>query len=76
LAADGHSVVVSDLASKKDELAVVLQEIRKIHRSHPQAASLSALQLECDVTVEGQVNSLVDTTVRQLGKLDVVRRDA
>ncbi|CEL61338.1 Diacetyl reductase [(S)-acetoin forming] OS=Staphylococcus epidermidis (strain ATCC 35984 / RP62A) GN=butA PE=3 SV=1 [Rhizoctonia solani AG-1 IB] len=55
---------------------MVLQEIRKIHQSHPQGASLSALQIECDVTVEGQVNSLVDTTVRQLGKLDVMIANA
>lgn len=76
LASDGYSVVISDLASKKDELATVLQQIKKIYQSHPLGSALSALQIECDVTSEGQVDNLVDTTVKQLGGLNVMVANA
>ncbi|CAE6523296.1 unnamed protein product [Rhizoctonia solani] len=76
LASDGYSIVISDLASKKNELATVLQQITKIYQSHSHKATPAALQIECDVTSEDQVNNLIDTTVKQLGRLDVMIANA
>ncbi|KDN38616.1 hypothetical protein RSAG8_09403, partial [Rhizoctonia solani AG-8 WAC10335] len=49
LASEGYSVVVSDLALKKESLVSVVQQIKDIHGSHSRAASLSALRIECDL---------------------------
>ncbi|KAG8729454.1 hypothetical protein FRC11_008732 [Ceratobasidium sp. 423] len=76
LASEGYCVVISDLAVKRESLASVVQQIKDIHGSHPQAASLSTLQIECDVTAEDQVDNLVNTTVTQFGKLDVMVANA
>ncbi|CUA71297.1 L-2,3-butanediol dehydrogenase [Rhizoctonia solani] len=76
LASEGCSVVVSDLATKKEPLASVVREINDIHRLHSRAASLSALQIECDVTAEDQVDNLVNSTVARLGRLDVMVANA
>ncbi|CAE6345849.1 unnamed protein product [Rhizoctonia solani] len=76
LASEGFSIVVSDLPAKRDSLVSVVQQIKDIHRSHPRLSSFSALHIECDVTDEDQVDSLVSTTVTQLGKLDVMVANA
>ncbi|CAE6478643.1 unnamed protein product [Rhizoctonia solani] len=76
LASEGYSVVVSDLAVKQEFLSSVVQQIKDVHCSNPQGAALSALQIECDVTVEDQVDNLVNTTVAQLGRLDVMVANA
>ncbi|CAE6500218.1 unnamed protein product [Rhizoctonia solani] len=76
LASEGYSVVVSDLALKKESLASVVEQIKGIYRSSSQATSLSALQVECDVTAEDQVDNLVNSTVAQLGRLDVMVANA
>ncbi|KAH7339295.1 hypothetical protein B0J17DRAFT_612763 [Rhizoctonia solani] len=76
LALEGYSVVVSDLAIKQEHLISVVREINRIHLSHHQNASLSALQIACDVTAEDQVDNLVNTTVAQLGRLDVMVANA
>ncbi|KAJ1304266.1 hypothetical protein OPQ81_005426 [Rhizoctonia solani] len=76
LASEGYSVVVSDLAVKRESLASVTQELGDIHSSHSQHALLSALQIECDVTSEDQVDNLVNATVTQLGRLDVMVANA
>lgn len=76
LASDGHSVVLSDLPSKKAALASVRQQCADIYKSHPQGSSLAALQLECDVTSEDQVNNLVNTTVKELGGINVMVANA
>ncbi|CAE6492761.1 unnamed protein product [Rhizoctonia solani] len=76
LASEGYSVAVSDLALKKDTLALVVNQIKDIHGLHSQAASLSSMQVECDVTVEDQVDKLVSSTVAQLGRLDVMVANA
>lgn len=76
LASDGYSVVVSDLPNKKGPLTAVQQQCADIYKSHPQGSSLTALQVECDVTVESQVDNLVDTAVKELGGLNVMVANA
>ncbi|CAE6460029.1 unnamed protein product [Rhizoctonia solani] len=76
LASEGYSVVVSDLVLKKESLASVVDQIKDIYRSSSQARLLSALRIECDVTAEDQVDNLVNSTVAQLGRLDVMVANA
>lgn len=72
LASDGYSVVVSDLPTKKDALTSVREECLNIYKAHPQGSLLTAIQVECDVTAEDQVDKLVDTAVKELGGIKVV----
>ncbi|CAE6462490.1 unnamed protein product [Rhizoctonia solani] len=76
LADEGYSIVVSDLPAKQEFLVSTVQQIKDIHRSHPYAGSLSALHIDCDVTDEDQVGSLVSMTVAQLGRLNVMVANA
>ncbi|CAE6476299.1 unnamed protein product [Rhizoctonia solani] len=76
LASEGYSVVVSDLPAKEEQLASVVQQIKEIHSSHHQNKSLSALEITCDVTAEDRVDNLVNTTVAELGRLDVMVANA
>ncbi|CCO29760.1 (R,R)-butanediol dehydrogenase / diacetyl reductase [Rhizoctonia solani AG-1 IB] len=76
LASEGYSIVISDLPTKQESLTSTLQDIKDIHKSHPQSGSLSVLHIECDVTDEAQVDSLVNTTVTQFGRLNVMVANA
>ncbi|KAB5590070.1 3-ketoacyl-(acyl-carrier) reductase [Ceratobasidium theobromae] len=76
LASDGYSVVVSDLPTKKDALTSVREECLNIYKAHPQGSLLTAIQVECDVTAEDQVDKLVDTAVKELGGIKVMVANA
>lgn len=64
LAEDGFDVAVNDIPSKTTELASVAEEIRGKGRK--------AIVVAADVTVEDQVKGMVESTVKELGGLDVV----
>ncbi|KAF7363907.1 hypothetical protein MSAN_01048800 [Mycena sanguinolenta] len=68
LAADGLDVVVADLADQKDSLSAVAEEIRGLGRK--------ALTVSCDVSKEDEVQAMVDATVSELGRLDVMVANA
>lgn len=73
LASSGYAMVISDLPSKKAELASVRQQCLGAYKVHPQGNQLTAMQVECDVTAEDQVDKLVNTAVKELGGINVVR---
>lgn len=64
LADDGFDVAINDIESNKANLASLAEEIRSKGRK--------ALEVVADVSAEDQVKSMVETTVKELGGLDVV----
>lgn len=64
LAADGFDLALNDLASSKDLLEELRKEITALGRH--------SIAFTADVTVEAEVQDLVETTVAELGGLDVV----
>lgn len=66
LAADGFDVALGDLASSKAVLEAVSREIHALGRK--------AVAVAVDVTLEGEVKSLIAQTVSALGGVDVVSR--
>jgi NAD(P)-dependent dehydrogenase (short-subunit alcohol dehydrogenase family) len=64
LAADGLDVAIDDLPSKSELLQEVVREIEKLGRK--------ALPLIFDITREEEVDQMVEKTVSELGRLDVV----
>lgn len=68
LAEDGLDICVDDLPSKIDLLNEVVAEIKQLGRK--------AIALPCDVTKEQEVKDLVEKTVAQLGRLDVMVANA
>jgi NAD(P)-dependent dehydrogenase (short-subunit alcohol dehydrogenase family) len=65
LAADGLDVVIADLSSQTDRTEGVVAEIKKLGRR--------SVSIECDVSQEQEVKTLVEKTVTEFGRLDVVR---
>ena len=65
LALDGLDVAIDDLPSKSERLQDVVREIEKLGRK--------ALPLTFDITREEEVKQMVEKTVSELGRLDVVR---
>lgn len=65
-------MVLGDLPINQDALGLVKEECAKVHKSISGRSSLESLHMACDVTVEDQVNSLVDTAVNKLGGLEVL----
>jgi NAD(P)-dependent dehydrogenase (short-subunit alcohol dehydrogenase family) len=64
LAADGLDVAVDDISSESQRLEEVVTEIKKMGRK--------AVAITCDVTKEDEVKTMVEQTVAELGRLDVV----
>ncbi len=64
LADDGLDVVLNDIQSKAEALGEVADEIRKKGRK--------VLVVTADCTQESDVQHLVDETVKEFGRLDVV----
>jgi hypothetical protein len=64
LAHDGFDIAVDDLPGKVDELKLVMNEIQGIGRK--------VIMLTEDVTQEDKVKEMVERTVKELGRLDVV----
>lgn len=64
LADDGFDVAVNDVASKKDLLEELSKEIEEKGRK--------AIVAAADVSVESEVQAMVELTVKELGGLDVV----
>lgn len=64
LASDGLDIAVDDLPSKSQLLENVVNEIKNLGRK--------CISLTYDVTKENDVIAMVDDTVAQLGRLDVV----
>ncbi|KAJ7217020.1 hypothetical protein GGX14DRAFT_601734 [Mycena pura] len=68
LAADGLDVGVADLPTKHAALSGLVGEIEALGRK--------ALAIATDVSKEGEVRTMVDTTVLALGRLDVMVANA
>ena len=66
LAQDGIDIAVNDIASKAAQIENVVNEIRKIGRK--------SIALPGDVTKEEEVKGIIETTVNELGGLDIVCR--
>jgi NAD(P)-dependent dehydrogenase (short-subunit alcohol dehydrogenase family) len=65
LAVDGLDIAVDDVPSESHRLEDDVTEIKEMGRK--------AIALTCDVSKEDEVKSMVEQTVAQLGRLDVVR---
>ena len=65
LSRDGFAVVINDLPSQKSQLEEVHAHITQQGRK--------ALTAFADVSVENEVNKMVESAVEQTGGLDVVR---
>lgn len=65
LARDGLDVAVDDIPSESHLLEEVVVEIKKMGRK--------AIPLTCDISKEDEVKAMIDQTVTELGRLDVVR---
>lgn len=65
LAADGLDVAVDDLPSQSQQLDEVVTEIRKMGRS--------SIALTYNISKGDEVELMVEKTVSELGRLDVVR---
>jgi len=72
LVKDGFNVIVSDLASEKDHLALVVQEAEKVGED----MGCHCVALACDVTQEDQVQAMVDQTLNLFGRLDCMVANA
>lgn len=64
LAKDGLKIVVSDVPNKFGQLQEVVQEI--------QGLGAKAAAVVCDVTVQAEVQKLVEKAVTEFGSVDVV----
>ena len=64
LAEDGFDVAINDIASKKDVIDNVVDEIWVIGRK--------SIAVPADVAVDSEVKKMVATVVKELGGLDVV----
>jgi NAD(P)-dependent dehydrogenase (short-subunit alcohol dehydrogenase family) len=64
LAEDGFDVAVNDIKGKEDKIASVIHEVEKKGRR--------AICVAADVSIEEEVKGMVDTAVKELGRLDVV----
>ena len=64
LADDGLDIAVNDIVSKLDKINEVVEEIRKKGRK--------AIAIPGDVSKEADVQAMVEKTVQELGRLDVV----
>lgn len=67
LSRDGFGVVLADLPSQKSQL-------EEVH-AHITQQGGKAMTVFADVSVENQVNQMVEKVVEQMGGLDVVRVD-
>ena len=65
LADDGFDVAVNDIASKKEELDKLAAAITQKGRR--------TVAILADVSAEEEVKAMIDTVVKELGGLDVVR---
>jgi NAD(P)-dependent dehydrogenase (short-subunit alcohol dehydrogenase family) len=65
LATDGLDVAVDDIPSESQRLEEVVNEIKMMGRK--------AIAITCDVSKEDEVKAMVEQTVAELGRLDVVR---
>ncbi|KAK5052720.1 hypothetical protein LTR84_002586 [Exophiala bonariae] len=68
LSHDGYAVVINDIASKGDQIEVVVQEII--------ASGGTAIGVAADVTKRIEVQNLVDTATEKLGTLTVMVANA
>ncbi|KAK7043907.1 hypothetical protein VNI00_008073 [Paramarasmius palmivorus] len=68
LASDGYDVAVNDIAPQKDALERVKSEIESKGRK--------SIIVTADVSKEEEVQGMVDTTVKELGGLDVMVANA
>jgi meso-butanediol dehydrogenase/(S,S)-butanediol dehydrogenase/diacetyl reductase len=68
LSRDGFSVVINDIASKGEQIDVVVREIN--------SSGGKAIGIAADVTKRAEVQSLVDAATEQLGSLQVMVANA
>jgi NAD(P)-dependent dehydrogenase (short-subunit alcohol dehydrogenase family) len=66
LARDGFDVCVNDIPANEGKLKELVEEISKLGRK--------SIIFLADISVEAQVQSMVQQTVADLGRLDVVRK--
>ncbi len=65
LASDGFALALNDLPARSADLEALIAQIT--------ATGVKAVSVTGDVSVEKDVEALVETTVKELGSLDVVR---
>ncbi|KAG8756664.1 hypothetical protein FRC12_010493 [Ceratobasidium sp. 428] len=78
LASEGYQLALGDLLSNQNQLQLVIDECTNIQRSTRSSQGIipRTLAVVCDVSSEPQVESLVQTAVRDLGGIDVMVANA
>jgi len=69
---DGFHVIVCDLPSQKDNLALVVQEAERIRVDR----GCQCVAVACDVSQEDQVQAMVDQALNLFGRLDCMVANA
>ncbi|CAE6431480.1 unnamed protein product [Rhizoctonia solani] len=76
LASHGFSVALGDIVSKQQSLKQVADECIEVHKTSKSSHVLKVYYGPCDVSVESQVESLVEAAVSELGGIDVMVANA
>jgi NAD(P)-dependent dehydrogenase (short-subunit alcohol dehydrogenase family) len=74
LASEGYSLALGDLSSKQDHMKDVASECIKLQKIAALGVEPKLYYGPCDVSVESQVESLVQKAVDELGGIDVVSK--
>ncbi|CAE6453804.1 unnamed protein product [Rhizoctonia solani] len=75
LASHGYSVALGDISSNQQRLKQVADECIELQKSNS-TDDLKTYYGACDVSIESQVESLVEAAVNQLGGIDVMVANA
>ncbi|EUC64358.1 3-ketoacyl-(acyl-carrier) reductase [Rhizoctonia solani AG-3 Rhs1AP] len=75
LASHGYSVALGDISSNQQRLKQVADECIELQKSNS-THDLKTYYGACDVSIESQVESLVEAAVNQLGGIDVMVANA
>ncbi|KAJ1304445.1 hypothetical protein OPQ81_005592 [Rhizoctonia solani] len=75
LASHGYSLAISDVPMKQESLKQVADECIEVQKAKS-SDGLKTYFTSCDVSIESQVESLVETAVKELGGIDVMVANA
>ncbi|CAE6536411.1 unnamed protein product [Rhizoctonia solani] len=76
LASHGYSLALGDIASKQQLLKQVTDECIEYQKTSNATNELKACFAPCDVSVESQVELLVEKAVKELGGIDIMVANA
>ncbi|CAE6419162.1 unnamed protein product [Rhizoctonia solani] len=76
LASHGHSLALGDVSSNQQRLKQVAGECIELQRAANSTPELKVYYGPCDVSVESQVESLVEKAVNELGGIDIMVANA